>query len=338
MSTATSVDTIEVRDFVLQSGMTLPSAELVVSTHGAPSAAVDNVVVFPTRFGGTHRENEYLIGEGMTLDPRRYFIIVPNLLGNGVSSSPSNTRRPFDGGHFPATTIFDNVMLQRRVLSERYGVERIRLAAGWSMGGQQAYHWAALFPDSVDKLAVICGSARTSLHNQVFLEGMKAALTADGDWSGGDYKQPPERGLRAIGRAWAGWGLSQSFYRGELFRQLGYASLDDFLVRYWEALFLERDANNVISMLETWKHADLSANATFNGDLEAALRAVKAEAVLLPGDTDLYFPREDNEFECSLLANGRVTPIPSVWGHYAGGGRFSRGSQIHRQPAAESAR
>jgi homoserine O-acetyltransferase/O-succinyltransferase len=321
VATPTGVDTCVVRDVMLQCGVTLPDVELVVATHGSLNPAGDNAVVFPTRFGGTHLDNTYLIGEGMTLDPSRYFIVVPNLLGNGVSSSPSNSNGAFAAGRFPPTTIYDNVLLQRRVLAERYGVERVRLAVGWSMGGQQAYHWAALFGDSVEKLAVICGSARTSPHNWVFLEGMKSALTADGDWSQGAYQSPPTRGLRAIGRAWAGWGLSQAFYRAELFRQLGYESLEDYMLRYWEELFLARDANNVLSMIDTWQNADLSSNPKFEGDYPAAMSAITAETVLMPATTDLYFTPEDNELECELLRNASFRPIPTVWGHYAGGGR-----------------
>ncbi len=321
MPVPTRVDTCEVGDVVLQCGVTLPDAKLVVATHGSLNDAGDNAVVFPTRFGGTHDDNTYLIGEGKTLDPDRYFILVPNLLGNGVSSSPSNTNGAFSAGRFPSTTIYDNVVLQRRVLAEQYGVERVRLAVGWSMGGQQAYHWAALFGDTVEKLAVICGSARTSPHNWVFLEGMKSALIADGTWSDGEYTTPPKRGLRAIGRAWAGWGLSQDFYRAEMFHQLGYATLEDYMQRYWEELFLARDANNVLSMINTWQNADLSANPEFSGDYEAAMRAITAQAVLMPAKTDLYFTPEDNELECRLLSKGSFRPIPTVWGHYAGGGR-----------------
>ncbi|MDQ6817315.1 MAG: alpha/beta fold hydrolase [Actinomycetota bacterium] len=315
------MDTWEVGDVALQCGITLPNAELVISTHGSLDRDGSNLIVFPTRFGGIHSDNEYLIGEGMALDPRRYFIIVPNLLGNGVSTSPSNVTGALAGGRFPAITIYDNVVLQQRVVAERYGVDQVRLAVGWSMGGQQVYHWAALFADSVERLAVICGSARTSPHNWVFLAGMKAALTADTDWRDGAYEQPPKRGLRAIGRTWAGWALSQAFYRAEMFRQMGYSSLEDFMVRYWEELFLNRDPNNVLSMIDTWQRADISANPTFAGDFEAAMRAITAKVVLMPGATDLYFPPEDSQLECELLADARLSAIPSVWGHYAGGGR-----------------
>jgi homoserine O-acetyltransferase len=150
---------------------------------------------------------------------------------------------------------------------------------------------------------------------------MKAALTADRAWREGAYDDQPERGLRAIGRAWAGWGPSQAFYRQELFRDMGYVSVEDFMLRYWEALFLARDANNVLAMIDTWQRADISANAVYESDFEAAMRAIRAEALLMPGATDLYFPPEDNELEAALLSDARMVPIPSVWGHYAGGGR-----------------
>ena len=73
----------------------------------------------------------------------------------------------------------DNVRVQRRLLHEVLGIERVKLVYGFSMGAQQALHWGALFPDRVERIAAICGSAKTSPHNFVFLEGVRAALTAD---------------------------------------------------------------------------------------------------------------------------------------------------------------
>jgi homoserine O-acetyltransferase/O-succinyltransferase len=306
---------------VLQSGMTLPDARIVYEVHGSPNRARDNVVVFPTRFGGTHADNAYLIGPGRALDPQRWCIVVPNMLGNGVSSSPSNAAPELSGGRFPLTTIHDNVVLQQRLLAEVLGVDRLALVVGWSMGGQQAYEWAAAFPDRVPRAAVLCGAARTTPHTHVFLEGMRAALTADAAYAEGDYTEPPRRGLRAMGRAWAGWALSQAFYREHMYRGLGYSSLEDFLVRYWEGMYLGRDANNLLAMIATWQRADVSANERYAGDFAAAMAAIAADVLVMPGRTDLYFPPEDSEIEVAHLARGELRVIPSVWGHYAGGGR-----------------
>lgn len=314
-------ETFHAGDVVLQSGITLPDTRIVYELHGTVNAARDNVVVFPTRFGGTHTDNGYLVGSDRALDPGRWCVVVPNMLGNGVSTSPSNAPPALAGGRFPATTIHDNVVLQGRLVSEVLGVERLALVVGWSMGGQQAYEWAAWFPERVPRAAVLCGAARTTPHTHVFLEGMRAALTADAAWAEGDYDEPPRRGLRALGRAWAGWALSQAFYREHGYRQLGYATLEDFLVRYWEGMYLARDANNLLSMMRTWQAADIGANERHGGDYEAAMAAIEADVLVMPGRTDLYFPPEDSEAEVALLRHGELRVIPSIWGHYAGGGR-----------------
>jgi homoserine O-acetyltransferase/O-succinyltransferase len=305
----------------LQCGRTLPEVRVAYETHGTLNAARDNVIVFPTRFGGSHADNRYLIGPGLAVDPERYFVVVPNLLGNGVSTSPSNAGHPVARGRFPVTTIYDNVVLQHRLVTEHLGATAVELAVGWSMGGQQAYHWAALYPELVRRVAVVCGAARTTPHTHVFLEGMRAALTADQAFADGEYASPPMRGLCAIGRAWAGWALSQAWYREERYLADGYASLEDYLSRYWEGLYLARDANDVLAMIATWQRADVSDNPRYGGDLARAMAAIEAEALIMPCATDLYFPPEDSALEVSLLPRGRLCVIDSIWGHYAGGGK-----------------
>lgn len=103
----------------------------------------------------------------------------------------------------------------------------------------------------VERVAPLCGSARTAHHNFVFLEGVKAALTADEIWRSGKDEKPTV-GLRAVARVYAGWGFSQPFYRDELWRQLGFASLEEFLVGFWEGFWLKRDPANLLAMLSTW--------------------------------------------------------------------------------------
>lgn len=309
-------------DVQLQSGVTLPDVEVGYVTHGRLSPARDNVVVFPTCFHGTHEDNEFLIGPGRSLDPERWFVVVPNMLANGLSTSPSNAPEPFAGSGFPLVTHADNVALQARLLRERFDVERVQLALGWSMGGQQAYHWAALHPGLVERVAVFCGAARTAPHTYVFLEGMRAALCADPAWD--DPAVTPERGLRAIARAWAGWALSQSWYRRAGWRHMGYASVEEFLERHWEAMYLRANAPDLVAMLRTWQACDVGA-ATGAGH-EETLRSIEARTLVMPCRTDLYFPPEDSEAEAALLPAARLAVIPSDWGHYAGGGRDPDGA------------
>ena len=144
----------------LQSGATLRGAKLAYKTYGTLNSARDNVIVFPTFYGGQHMQNEPLIGEGRGLDPQHYFIIIPNMFGNGLSSSPSNTPPPYDRARFPPVTLYDNVRCQHRLVTEHFGVERIALVAGFSMGAQQTFHWGALFPDMVERLVPWCGTAK----------------------------------------------------------------------------------------------------------------------------------------------------------------------------------
>src|SRR5581483_10883735 len=148
----------------------------------------------------------------------------------------------------------------------------------------------------------------------------KAALTADAAWRDGWFAEQPVRGLRTFARVYAGWALSQDFYRERLDEKLGYSSLEDFLVHGWEGNFMRRDANNLLAMLWTWQHADISANETYQGDLGAALGAIKARAIVMPSETDLYFRVKDNAIAVAGMPNAELRPIPSIWGHAAGGG------------------
>ena len=170
----------ELGDVVLQSGLTLRQAKLAYKTYGKLASSRDNVIVMPTFYGGQHTDTEPMMRAGRALDPARYFIVVPNMFGNGLSSSPSNAPPPFDRAAFPNVTLYDNVVCQHRLITEHLGIDRILLVVGYSMGAQQAYQWGALYSDMVRAIAPLCGSARTSPHNHLFLEGVKAALLADG--------------------------------------------------------------------------------------------------------------------------------------------------------------
>ncbi len=304
-------------DVALQKGATLRDAKLAYKTYGTLNARKDNVILQPTWYSGQHTDVEWTIGEGMALDPAHYFIIVPNMLGNGLSSSPSNTPPPYDRARFPNVTACDNVRLQHRLITERFGIERIKLVTGWSMGALQTFHWGCLYPDMVERIVPTCGSAKCSRHNFVFLEGVKAALTADDAWNGGWYEAPPTKGLRAMARVYAGWGFSQTFYRIEEDLKLGFSSLEDFLIAFWEGFFIHKDANNLLAMLWTWQNGDIGDNEIYGGDFRKALGAIKAKAFVMPGRTDLYFPPEDSEIEVAHMPNAELRVFESSYGHFA---------------------
>jgi homoserine O-acetyltransferase len=304
----------------LQSGTVFRNVKLAYKTYGQLAPDKSNVIVCPSAYGSTHKDVDSLTSPGKVLDPSRYFIIAMNMLGNGLSSSPSNAVAPFDGNRYPGITLTDNVRMQQRLVAEVFGIQKIALVYGWSMGGQQAYHWGALFPDMVERICVVCGSARTSVNNLVFLAGIQAALTADPLWQDGWFAAPPLRGLKAFARVYAGWVLSPAFYRQEMYKTLGrrFPTLEDFLVGSQEAFWRQQDANNLLAQLWTWQKADISDNEIYGRDLGKALGAIKARTLLMPAETDRYFAVEDNALEMQHLTHGELRPISSPLGHIAG--------------------
>ena len=317
MISSTNLKVHKLENFTLKSGVTI-NLELSYLTIGELNEKKDNVIIYPTRYAGTHLEQGYLIGEQLALNPKDYFIIIPNMFCNGVSSSPSNTIEPLNGPNFPLITIQDNVTAQHNLVTNFFGIEKIKLVVGWSMGGQQAYQWATQYPDMVENIAAMCAHAKTSGHTHVFLEGMYAALTSDLNWNEGNYKEQPNAGKTTMAMTWAGWALGQNWFREKLYLNDGYKSPQEVLDKLWKTIYYKRDANDLLAMIRTWQEHDISNNEKFNGNIEQALSSIKANVVLMPGINDLYFPPEENKEELKSLKNGKLEIIPSNYGHYAG--------------------
>jgi homoserine O-acetyltransferase len=148
---------LELGDLAVERGGVIAGARLAWSAHGTLNAAGDNAIVYPCSYGADHDELAWLIGPGSVLDPDRYFIVIPDMFSNGRSSSAADT------AGFPAVvTMADNVRAQHRLLTGHLGVTRLAAAYGFSMGAGQAYHWAALYPELVQRAIVVCGSARVA--------------------------------------------------------------------------------------------------------------------------------------------------------------------------------
>jgi homoserine O-acetyltransferase len=260
---------------------------IVYEVFGTLNAAGDNCVLLPTFYGGTSKANRALIGPGRVLDPARWFIVIPNMLGNGVSSSPSNDPE------FEPASIAENVRLQHELL-QSLGVRKIALIHGWSMGAMQGFAWAAMYPDMVQGLLAVCGTARCWPLNFAFLEGVKAAMGA---------------GPRAFGRAYAGWAYSAQFYRDALYQSRGYATLEDFLAS-WEDDHEGCDERNLLTMLWTWQNADLGLED---------LAKIKARVIVMPCASDMYFTVEEAKLEAAAIPGAELCMLNSPWGHCAGG-------------------
>jgi homoserine O-acetyltransferase/O-succinyltransferase len=318
MSTAGS---FTLRQFELQCGAILPEAQVVYQTYGKLHSNRRNVVLYPTSYGAQHSDIDWLIRPDGILDPTRWFIIIPNMFGNGLSSSPSNCSHCGLAEQGFWFTHFDNVRAQEALLRTVLGIEQLALVYGWSMGAQQAYHWGMVYGDRVSRIAALCGTARTTDHNRIFLESLRAALTADPAWTGDRFDSLPERGLRAFARIYASWAASQAFYREGLYYGLGYNSLEDYLQRGWEANYRRRDPHNLIAMIDTWLRCDVGQgdhNLDVRDCYYQALRSISARVLVMPSATDLYFTPEDCQVEAALIPHAQYRSIPSIWGHRAG--------------------
>ena len=120
------------------------------------------------------------------------------MFGNGLSSSPSNAIKSQKAYKFPDITLWDNIYCQQKLITKKYNIKEVALVLGWSMAGCQSYQWASQYPSMVKAILPFCASSKTSIHNHVFLEGVKAALTTDKNWKNGRYKNQQTAGLEPL--------------------------------------------------------------------------------------------------------------------------------------------
>ncbi|KAL0041313.1 hypothetical protein WJX77_012136 [Trebouxia sp. C0004] len=162
-------EVFELGDFLLQSSRTIRNAKLAFKVWGKLNRNQSNAILYPTWYSGPHWDHDWLIGRGMGLDPSK----------------------------LPEIRVQDNVRAQHRLVTERFGIKKLVMVFGWSMGAGQTFQWGVSYPDMVERLLPFC--ARTSDHNKVFLDGLAATMKADADFKGG---------CPSIGRrSGANWGL-----------------------------------------------------------------------------------------------------------------------------------
>ncbi|KAF2221560.1 Alpha/Beta hydrolase protein [Elsinoe ampelina] len=284
---------------------------LAYTTYGSNS---NPAVLLPTCYSGRIQDTLnflYTSSEGKKAVLEDYFVIVVGLLGGSQMCLHKSLHAQISAE--------DNIRIQH-ALCQALGVKHLHAYIGFSMGGQQAYHMATIFPDFVSRIVVLASSARTSWHNWSFLEGPRAALVNSVDFKDGEYTEPATRGLKAFARVYSTWALSQEWYRQKNWEGLGFGSLEEFMQKAWEARILTWDAHDLLCLMQTWQRGDISLHGSEKGDLPKALASIKAKVLLMPSRTDMYFPPEDSEEEVKHLKNGKLSIIESAWGHFAGGG------------------
>ena len=127
---------------------------------------------------------------------------------------------------FPQVRIGDDVVAQERLLREHFGIERLELVIGGSMGAEQTYEWAVRFPDKVRRAAPIAGTAQNTPHDYLYIEALCEQLRSDQGWNGGDYKSSTDvvDGLKRHADVWAVMGFSTEFWKQEVWRALEFTS------------------------------------------------------------------------------------------------------------------
>jgi len=304
--------------FLLENGGTIRNLQLAYATFGELSAARDNAILFPTWYSGTTKilEQAY-IGQGRALDPDRYFIILVNQIGNGLSSAPSNNPAPFNAARFPLVSIGDDVRAQHRLVTEHFGLTRLQLVLGGSMGAQQTYEWAVRYPEFVRRAAPIAGTAHASAHNQLLVDSFIEAITSDRAYDNGWYDNAGDihRGLRRHARLFATAAFTPRLYAEEGWRDLGFSSTEDFLTGFVEGHFLPQDPNNLILLARKWQGGDVGRNT--GGDIKKALSHVIATTYVIAIDEDGLFPLSDIAAEQTLVPGSQLKRLSSIWGHLA---------------------
>ena len=311
--------------FELEDGGVIEDLQLAVATYGTVNEARDNAILIPTWFSGTHQtwEQAY-IGPGRALDPERYFIVVVNQIGNGLSTSPHTTEDPAIAmAKFPDVRIGDDVRAQEILLRQEFGIERLALVVGGSMGAQQTWEWAVRFPDQVLRAAPIAGTAQNTPHDFLFTQTLLDAITSDPGWNGGDYTSPSDvaDGLRRHADIWAVVGLTTDFWKTEFWRGispvvegLGWSTFAEFQQNFVRLLFGLMDPNALLSMGWKWQRGDVARNT--DGDLAAALGRITATTYVMPIEQDMFFPPRDCEPEQQLTPNSELRVLHSIAGHF----------------------
>lgn len=273
----TGISYYSIPSFHFSAGPTLPIRVAYRSFNPTSSKAV----CVPTSEHG-HINNTLNFVNGALKD---YHVVVVAMLGNGESSSPSNTL------NIPQPVYQDCINAYYELLTKHLNIYSLEAVVGFGMGAQQAYYWACMRPSFVKSAVVICGSARTNHYSQMLLDGPATALASSSglaieNTTGQDIGTTAR--LHPYGKVICAWWTSRTWFRDELFKSvLGFESLQDFMENC-ESAFNSWDARDLLGLVRMWKLGDIGALRE-DGDYAKALEDIKARVLVIVSRTDYYF-------------------------------------------------
>lgn len=297
--------TFAISNFAFRDGGVLPQLRLHYLTLGTPkrdaSGRVVNAVLM--LHGTTSTGMNFmrptvageLFGPGQPLDASRYFIILPDDIGHGGSSKPSDGLR----SKFPRFGYHDSVTAQHHLVSEHFGIDHLVMVFGYSMGGMQAWLWGERFPDFMDAIMPIaCQPAQISGRNLLFRRIVTEAIRRDPGWQGGEYRDPPRGWLHAAAMFAIMTDSPVSLQTQAPTRGAASALFDEIT----ENAFKTYDPNDLLSWLE----------ASGDYDPEPALDTIKARVFAVNFADDMINPTNLGIMERTIqrVARGRYVLVP----------------------------
>jgi homoserine O-acetyltransferase len=305
-------------DLPLESGQVIKDFSISYETYGKLNAAKSNAILMVTAIGGNHHRLDYLIGPGKALDPDKYFIITTDAIGNGLTTSPSNSVKQA-GMAFPRFVIRDMVESQYRLVMQKFGVTHLFAVVGASMGGMQSLQWGVSHPDMMDALVPIVPLGRTPPWTKAVLDLTRQEIMADPAWDNGNYRQEPETAMRL----WAGT-MAVITRTPELLKNTESSpqNVDDWLRKTQDTAWHNFDARNWVYQTWAYEAHDIGTTPGMHGDYYQALRSIRARTLILAGVGDLLNP-EPEAIEAARYINGaQYESIEPRWpsGHFSAAG------------------